>query len=112
MLALAAATALVPAAAFFWLVYLAAGIGVSPHAALVNDEIPAARRSAMLSVQSLAVYAGSFLGGAVLGWVADQWSIGAAWAIGGALLLASVAPYLALERGWVTQGTRGAGAQG
>ncbi len=112
MLALAAATALVPAAAFFWLVYLAAGIGVSPHAALVNDEIPAARRSAMLSVQSLAVYAGSFLGGAALGWVADQWSIGAAWVIGGALLLASVAPYLALERGWVTQGNRGAGAQG
>lgn len=112
MLALAAATALIPAAAFFWLVYLAGGVGISPHAALVNDEIPAARRSAMLSVQSLAAYAGSFLGGAALGWVADRWAIGPAWAIAGGLLVVSVAPYLALERERARQGRRGAGAQG
>jgi MFS family permease len=98
MLALAASAALIPAAGLFWLVYLWAGVGVSPHAALVNDEIPAERRSAMLSVQSLAFYAGSFAGGAALGLVADRWSIGAAWAIAGALVLASLVPYLLLER--------------
>ena len=112
MLGLAGATRLMPAGAFFWLVYLAAGVGVSPHAALVNDEIPAARRSAMLSVQSLAAYAGSFLGGAALGWVADRWAIGAAWAIAGGLLVVSIAPYVMLDRGRVVRGSRGAGVQG
>lgn len=99
LLALAASSALVPAAGFFWLVYLASGVGLSPHATLVNEEIPAARRSAMLSVQSLAFYAGSFLGGAVLGRVADHWSIAAAWVIAGALVVASVIPYALLARG-------------
>lgn len=99
VVALAASTAVGPAVAFFWLVYLAAGVGVSPHAALVNDEIPADRRSTMLSVQSLAAYAGSFAGGAVLGRLADGWSIGAAWVVAGVALVASVAPYVWLVRG-------------
>jgi MFS family permease len=99
LLALATSTALIPATTFFWLVYLMAGVAVSPHAALVNDEIPDDRRSAMLSVQSLAFYAGSFLGGAALGWVADTWSIGAAWTVAGLLAAASVAPYLLLDYG-------------
>jgi MFS family permease len=98
MLALAASTALIPAAAAFWLAYLSAGVGNSPHATLVNDEIPAARRSAMLSVQSLAFYAGSFLGGAGLGWLADRWSIGAAWAVAGGLVVVSLAFYLLVDR--------------
>lgn len=99
VVALAVSTAVVPAVTFFWLVYLAAGVGVSPHAALVNDEIPADRRSTMLSVQSLAAYAGSFAGGAVLGRLADGWGIGAAWLVGGVALVASVAPYVWLARG-------------
>ena len=98
LLALAASSALVPAAGFFWLVYLASGVGLSPHATLVNNEIPAARRSAMLSVQSLAFFAGSFLGGAVLGRVADQMSIAAAWTIAGVLVAVSVIPYALLAR--------------
>lgn len=97
MLFLSATAALFPAAGFFWLVYLTSGVGLSPHAALVNAEIPAERRSTLLSIQSLAFYAGSFAGGAVLGRVADQWGIPAAWAIGGALLLASSLPYALLN---------------
>lgn len=98
LLALAASAGLVPATGFFWLVYLTAGIGASPHATLVNDEIPAERRSAMLSVQSLAAYGGSFVGGAVLGWAAEVWSIGAAWGVAGLLVVASVIPYWLLDR--------------
>lgn len=98
LLALSATSALVPAAGFFWLIYLTSGIGLSPHATLVNDEIPAARRSAMLSVQLLAFYAGSFVGGAILGRVAEQWDISAAWAIAGALVFASAAFYFLLAR--------------
>lgn len=98
MLSLAVSSALVPAAGFFWLVYLTSGVGLSPHATLVNEEIPAARRSAMLSVQSLAFFAGGFLGGAVLGRVADELSVATAWAIAGALVAASIIPYAVLAR--------------
>lgn len=98
ILALAASAALVPAAGFFWLTYLLAAVGISPHATLVNEEIPAERRSAMLSVQSLAAYLGSFIGGSALGYVADHLSISLAWAIAAALTAASVVPYLLLER--------------
>ena len=97
LLGLATATALVPAAGFFWLVYLTSGIALSPHAALVNSEILADRRSAMLSIQSLALYAGSFAGGALLGPVADAWGIPAAWIIAGGVLLASFVPYALLN---------------
>jgi MFS family permease len=100
LLALAASTMLVPATAFFWLVYLSSGVGASPHAALVNEEIPTERRSAMLSVQSLAFFAGCVLGSAALGRVADLWSIGAAWLIAGALVVVSCVPYVLLDRGW------------
>ena len=97
ILALAAAGSLVPAAGFFWLAYLMGGVGLSPHAALLNAEIPADRRSAMLSVQSLAAYLGSFIGGAGLGAVAERASIPAAWLIAGALTVVSLAPYLILD---------------
>ncbi len=97
ILALAATGALVPAAGFFWLTYLLGGVGVSPHATLLNAEIPAERRSAMLSVQSLAAYLGSFAGGAALGYVAEHVAISAAWLIAGTLTVVSLAPYLILD---------------
>ena len=97
ILALAATGPLVPAAGFFWLTYLMGGVGVSPHATLLNAEIPAERRSAMLSVQSLAAYLGSFVGGAALGYVAEHVAISAAWFIAGALTVVSLAPYLILD---------------
>ena len=97
LLALAAAGALLPAAGFFWLAYLMGGVGLSPHATLLNAEISAERRSAMLSVQSLAAYLGSFIGGAALGVVAEHVSIPAAWLIAGALTVVSLIPYLLLD---------------
>ena len=59
---LALQTSTTAAAGFFWLVYASRGVLNSPHAALFNREVPKARRSAMLSVQSLATYAGLFFG--------------------------------------------------
>ena len=108
ILALAAAGSLVPAAGFFWLAYLMGGVGLSPHATLLNAEIPAERRSAMLSVQSLAAYLGSFIGGAGLGYVAEHASIPVAWLIAGALTVVSLAPYLLLDaRRHRAEGERG-----
>jgi MFS transporter, DHA1 family, quinolone resistance protein len=97
ILGLSAAGALVPATGFFWLAYLMSGTGLSPHATLLNAEIPAESRSVMLSVQSLAAYAGGFLGGAALGAIADLTSISTAWYIAGTLTVLSLVPYLMLE---------------
>lgn len=93
MIVLAGMTAVVPAVALFWLAYMSLSGVNSPQSALLNQEIPAERRSAMLSVQSLAGYAGSILGSAVLGYVAETVSISAAWIIAGGVLLVSLLLY-------------------
>ena len=93
LIVLAGQTAVIPAAALFWLAYMSLSGVNSPQSALFNQEIPAERRSAMLSVQSLAMYAGSILGSAVLGYVAEITSIQAAWTITGGVLLVSLLLY-------------------
>ncbi len=84
------------AGAFFWLVYFSRGVINSPHATLFNAEVPAERRSSMLSIQSLVFSAGAVVGSAGLGFVAEYSSIGTAWTIAGAALLVSVVCYVAI----------------
>ncbi len=93
LIVLAGQTAVIPAAALFWLAYMSLSGVNSPQSALFNQEIPAERRSAMLSVQSLAMYAGSILGSTILGYVAEITSIQAAWTITGSVLLVSLLLY-------------------
>jgi len=88
----------VPAAILFWLVYLGQGAVVSTHSLLLNEEIPAERRSSMLSIESLVSYAGGFLGSAGLGFVADRTSIPVAWGLAGGVLLVSWVLYLKVDR--------------
>lgn len=78
---------------FFWLAYLNLGILDSPQRTLLNREIPAAHRSAMLSIASLASYVGGMLGGTGLGYVAEHVSINTAWIISGAVLVVSLGLY-------------------
>ena len=85
-------------AAFFWLMYFSRGTMNSPHAALFNDEVPAAKRSSMLSVQSLASYVGGSVGSIALGYVSDSFSIGTAWMIAAGLLVLSLPLYLLVDR--------------
>ena len=85
------------ATAFFWLVYFSRGTLNSPHAALFNAEVPSTRRSSMLSVQSLVNYIGGFLGSVALGYVADVFSISAAWFIAAGLLVLSLPLYLLVD---------------
>jgi len=87
----------VPAAILFWLVYLGQGAVTSTHALLLNEEIPAHRRSSMLSIDSLVHYIGSFIGSAGLGFVAQQTSIGTAWGLAGGLLLVSWVLYKRID---------------
>ena len=86
----------VAAGAFFWLVYFSRGVINSPHATLFNAEVPAERRSSMLSIQSLVFSAGAVVGSAGLGFVAEYSSIGIAWMIAGAALLVSVICYVVI----------------
>lgn len=81
----------------FWLVYLNMGVLDSPHNTLVNDEIPSERRSAMLSVQSLASYLGGMLGAIGLGYVAQHTSVSAAWIVAGSILMVSLLLYLQVD---------------
>ncbi|MFO7544059.1 MAG: MFS transporter [Trueperaceae bacterium] len=92
-------TKVVPAAvALFWIAYLAMGGSGSPIAALFNGAVPGNRRSVMLSVRSLAGFAGAFLGSVVLGWVAESASIQAAWTIAGGSTVLSVVLLLHMDR--------------
>ena len=82
----------------YWFAYLGMAGTNSPHSALLNGELPPAQRSSMLSISSLAGYAGSLLGGMGLGYVAENFSIGGAWGVGGLLLVLSVGLYLQVDR--------------
>jgi MFS transporter, DHA1 family, quinolone resistance protein len=77
----------------FWAFYLGSGLIGSPHETLVNLEIPAARRSAMLSMQSLASYVGSFLGSILLGAIAERGTISAAWMAAAVVSMVSLLLY-------------------
>ena len=98
MLVLLALQTTVPsAAALFWLVYFSRGTLHSPHSTLFNGEVPKARRSVMLSVQSLANYAGFFLGNLTLGYIAERAGIPTAWLLAGGVTVLSLVFYLRVD---------------
>jgi DHA1 family quinolone resistance protein-like MFS transporter len=82
----------------FWLVYVSSSIGMSPHSALFNKEVPKEQRSSMLSLESLVTYGGAFLGSVVLGYLAENTSIAAAWAVAGAVMAFSTLVYIQVDR--------------
>lgn len=98
LLLLALQTGLAGAVACFWLVYLAMAGGRPSEAALLHREVPAARRAVMLSVHSMAAFAGASLGSLLLGLVVRSVSIPAAWALAAALLVGSVTLLLSIDR--------------
>ncbi len=97
LVALAWQTQALLATALFWSTYLAMGVVNSPHSALMNREIPAEQRSSMLSIESLAGYAGSIVGSVGLGYVAEHASINAAWIISGVVLVVSLGLYWQID---------------
>jgi MFS family permease len=94
---LALQVAPVPAILLFWWVYLGMGVVNSPHATMMNAEIPSEQRSSMLSLESLVVYLGSILGSAGLSYLAEQTSVGFAWFAGGVVLVLSLGLYLSID---------------
>ena len=98
LFAMALLQPLIAFAGSFWTFYLGNALNSSPHATLVNREIPAERRSAMLSTQSLASYAGSFLGSTLLGAVAQYSTISNAWILAGFVSMVSLVLYAGVAR--------------
>lgn len=82
----------------FWAYYLGNGLNSSPHETLVNQEIPAERRSAMLSLQSLASYIGGFLGSILLGAIAEASSVSTAWITAAVVSMVSLILYARVAR--------------
>ena len=95
---LALQTNLLLATACYWSTYVMRSAWSSPHATLFNREVPANRRSMMLSVQSLVSFAGSFLGSVTLGPLAEATSIPVAWFTCGGLIASTAVSYLVLAR--------------
>ena len=98
LLLLAMQASTIPAMLLFWLTYLNMGILSSPVTTLMNNEIPSDRRSSMLSLVSMIGYVGSFLGSVGLGYVAEQTSIGLAWASSGVVLALSALLFLRVDK--------------
>jgi MFS transporter, DHA1 family, quinolone resistance protein len=94
LILLATQGAIIPAAVGFWFFYLNMGVLNSPHETLINEEIPASRRSAMLSIQSLSSYIGGFLGSVLLGFIAQNQSISSAWIVAGGVSMVSLLFYM------------------
>ena len=95
---LALQTRALPAALLFWLVYLTLGVSSSPRQTLLNRAVPSNARAALLSVSSLMTYVGFFLGSVVLGRLAEQMSVSAAWGLAGVVFTVSLGFYVGLER--------------
>jgi MFS family permease len=97
IIALAFQSSLPIAVLLFWLVYLNMGVVNSPSNTILNQQIPSEHRSSMLSIASLASYLGGALGGFLLGYIAEQFSISMAWIIAGGILVISLSLYLRID---------------
>lgn len=96
LFALTPSTVLLGAA--FALVYLGIGASHPPHDALLHGAIPDERRSSMLSIDSLATFAGIGLGSGLLGWLASATSPHLALVVAATVTLVSSAAYLVVAR--------------
>ena len=92
-------------AVFYVVVFLSNGIANSPHAAIMNREIPSSKRSTLLSFESLTLQSGAVVGSILMGYISEVQSISVAWYIGSGILLGSALVYLFIpEAGARTSG--------
>ena len=83
---------------FYIVVSLFNGISTSPHAAIMNREIPNTKRSTLLSFESLILESGVVVGSIFMGFISKQHSIAVAWYIGSAILFVFSIFYLFIPR--------------
>ena len=85
-------------AVFYIVIFLFHGISTSPHAAIMNREIPNTKRSTLLSFESLILQSGAVVGSIFMGFVSKVHSISVAWYIGSAILFVSSIFYLFIPK--------------
>jgi len=95
---LALQTTLQGFAVFYIVVFLFNGISNSPHATIMNREIPTSKRSTLLSLESLILQSGAVVGSIFMGFVSKVQSISVAWYIGSVILLVSSVFYLSMSK--------------
>lgn len=98
LLAFAAASSGLALGAAFAMVYLGIGASHPPHDSLLHRAVPDARRSSMLSINSLALFAGIGAGSAVLGRLARATSPHFALLVAAAVTLVASAAYAGVAR--------------
>ena len=64
----------------------------------LNNQITAKHRATMLSLDSMLMKVGSFVGLLLCGWLANRYSIRLAWLFSGLILLTAAILFLALKR--------------
>jgi DHA1 family quinolone resistance protein-like MFS transporter len=79
--------------------FLFNGMANSPEASLMNSQVPADRRSTLLSFASLIMQFGGLSGSLFLGYLANSRSITMAWILAAFVLIASAAFYVFIPRG-------------
>jgi DHA1 family quinolone resistance protein-like MFS transporter len=81
---------------FYLTLFLYNGMSNAPHATIFNYQIPAEKRSTLLSFESLFLQIGGLLGALIMGYISNSFSITIAWFIGSAILVLSCFTYLFL----------------
>lgn len=89
---------------FYVALFLFNGFSNSPHAAILNAQIPESKRSTLLSFESLVLQIGVIVGSLVLGYISKVISIPAAWRIGAVILIATSVSYLFINKSEYTTG--------
>jgi sugar phosphate permease len=108
--ALALQTTITGFAVFYIVVFLFNGVSTSPHAAIMNREIPSSKRSTLLSFESPALQTGAVIGSTSMGFIAKTKSIPVAWYVDSAILLASSFVYLLIPKPAGSESGESAGA--
>lgn len=98
ILGLALASSVPLALAGFWLAYFGAAVNGSPLGTILNEEVPSERRSATLSVVSLAGQFGALVGSATFGLLAQAAGIPVVWTVAGIVMLIAVLPLVVVDR--------------
>jgi len=73
------------------------GMGSSPHAAILNSQVPSEKRSTLLSFESLILQTGFMIGSLVMGALSESFSITTALIVAAVVLASSSIFYLILH---------------
>lgn len=91
---------------FYLTLFIFNGMANSPYLTVFNKSIPEKHRSTLLSLDSLFVKTGVFIGGIVIGYIANRFSISFGWVAGGGILAASSILFLKLPQKQKRRGIR------